>query len=266
MDLGASFCDCVLFDGKKIIKAASAPAQEIKSIPALEKFLAKNFALNRVKKIAITGGKLAPKKLCGKPAMRVTELHAIALGARFLSRKNRFLVANLGTGTPLIFVEKNKWAHLGGTGMGGGTIAGLGFLLLGATPQEIEKLAQRGTNALDLSVADIVGTKIGIVPQNATASNYGKYTLGGLRRNDAKKADIAYSLLNLVAESVARLAILAAQQKHCQNAIVFTGRVATNSIVARRLHAVAKMFNCIALIPKNAQYATATGAAISAQK
>ena len=265
VDRGTTSTDCVLFDGKKILKTASIESAKLQTTPALEKFIKKNFPTNRVSAVAITGGKARTEKIPDLPILRVHEFDAITQGASFLSagtkNENKFLVANIGTGTPLLFVENGKWAHLGGTGVGGGTIAGLGKLLLGATPRQIEELALSGTNALDLTVGNAVGGKIGIVPANATASNYGALALGDIRRNRIRKEDAAWSLLNLVAEVVARMCVLSARQLRCER-IVVTGRVAENPLVKKRLQAVGKMFGLKIVVPKTAGSCTAVGAAI----
>ncbi len=263
VDCGATLTDAVLLRGKKILKKASIESIGVQSPRALENFLQKNFPLEKVGKIALTGGgKNAPDCVCGIAAEKVNELDAIAKGSRFLSKKEKFLVANIGTGTPLLFVEGKKWRHLGGTGVGGGTIAGLGKLLLNASPLEVEKLALKGTNSLDLSVNDVVGGGIGVVPANATASNYGKLPLFGGR--SPKREDVAWSLLNMVAEVIARMIVLAAKQLRCEREIVVAGRVAENPVVAQRMAAVGKMFGCKIIVPKNAAFCTAVGAALSA--
>lgn len=260
VDVGASFADAVLFNGKKVLKTVSVERRKLKS---LKGFLQKNFDLKKIDVIAVTGGRKLSLRFGKIKMSRVGELRAISSGASFLTKKKRFLAANIGTGTPLVFVEGKKWRHLGGTGVGGGTLAGLGKLLLNASPLQVERLALKGSNKLDLSVADITGGKIGVVPASSTASNYGKLATGGLRRVQVKKEDVAWSLLNLVAEVVARLSVLASRQCGCKKDIVVTGRVAANSLVKKRLRAVAKTFGCKVIVPRNAQFATAIGAARS---
>ncbi|MFA6049285.1 MAG: hypothetical protein WC792_05080 [Candidatus Micrarchaeia archaeon] len=265
VDRGTTFTDAVLYDGKKIMKAAAVESAKVQTTRSLEKFLAKNFPLAAVRAVAITGGKARPEKILKLPAVRVHEFDAITQGALSLSRNDgKFLVANIGTGTPLLLVERGKWKHLGGTGVGGGTIAGLGKLLLGADPRQIEKLALSGTNALDLAVGDAVGGRIGVVPANATASNFGSLALAaGARGRRIWKGDVAWSLLNLVAEVVARLSVLAARQLRCERVLV-TGRVAENAVVGRRLREVGKMFGLKIFVPENAACCAALGAAICA--
>jgi type II pantothenate kinase len=109
----------------------------------------------------------------------------------------RYLVVSLGTGTSVLAVGEGGAVRVGGTGLGGGTILGLGRLLLGArTFTEIVSLASRGQRrSVDLVVSDIYR---GDSPLRGdlTASNFAK--LGS-----TEPQDLAHALIGLVGENVA---------------------------------------------------------------
>jgi type II pantothenate kinase len=108
-----------------------------------------------------------------------------------------YLVVSLGTGTSVLAIRDGSATRVGGTGLGGGTILGLGRLLLGAgTFTEIADLASRGQrSAVDLVVSDIYRGPSPL-PGDLTAANFAK--LGS-----TKLPDLAHALLGLVGENVA---------------------------------------------------------------
>jgi type II pantothenate kinase len=109
----------------------------------------------------------------------------------------RYLVVSLGTGTSVLAIAEGSAMRVGGTGLGGGTILGLGRLLLGAgTFGEIAELAARGRrSAVDLVVSDIYRGECPL-PGDLTASNFAK--LGS-----TELPDLAHALVGLVGENVA---------------------------------------------------------------
>lgn len=261
IDFGASTTDAVLLHGKKIVKKATA-GQVIYSVNALNYFLKKNkFDSFPIQQIAVSGGKSTffKGKILGVQPVHVNEINAIAAGAAFLTKANRCLAVSMGTGTCIVLFEKGKAKHVIGTGLGGGTILGLSKLLVGET--EIKKLIQLAGKGnllkVDLSVADIVGKGIGLLQGSATAANFAKC-------GKCSKADLAAGVQNMVAESVAVLAISAARQHDCKK-IVFIGRTHAFPFVKKRLQAAAKLFGASFQFPENSAFGTAIGAACFAQ-
>jgi len=242
IDAGASWTDAVAVEGGKIIGRASARSSEATRLDLRE--LAEGFD-----SVGIVGGKL-------EGAKKIGEIAAIAAGAAFLSGKKRGLCANVGTGTPFVLFEAGKARHLGGTGVGGGTIDGLAKLLLGADAAKLEKIAGSARGA-DLTVRDVVGSGIGAVPGDATAANFGRIA-------GATRADVAASIIKLAAESVAVSASFAARSEGIRE-IIFTGRAAAkNKMFRARVSAACKIFGIGAVFPKDAEYCTAAGAAVLA--
>lgn len=235
VDFGASYVDAVLFDGKKILKTWS------------------------VEKAKLTKNWL--KQLAGNTPMTTArdknELECLAKGGLFLAGLKSAVVVSCGTGTAVVWARKNQpTIHLGGTGVGGGTIQGLGQLLLKTKKaEEIFKLAVKGNKTkVDLTVGDIVGKGIGLLPPEATAANFGKL-------NSFKKEDLAQSLIGMAAETIGLVSCLAANQTG-EKKIVFCGRVSTNKLVQKYLSQVCGLFKLSPVFPPRAKYATALGAAI----
>ncbi|MBU1120270.1 hypothetical protein KJ660_00145, partial [Candidatus Micrarchaeota archaeon] len=207
------------------------------------------------------GARVWQKLLKGFKVERVDEINAIGEGARFLSKKKNFLTVNIGTGTPFVFVKGKKIIHLGGTGLGGGSLEGLGKILLNKRVEELEEVGRKGKLELDLKVKDIIGKGIGIIPADATASNFGK-----AMKIKVKREEIALCLLNLMAEGIGVMSVFAARSSGCSE-IVFTGRVtAKNKFIRERIKKVMKLFNNKGVFPSNAEYATAIGAIVSNMK
>jgi len=259
VDFGTSYTDAAAIENGKIKKTFSIPSAE-----ASENFLRKIAFYSPGRKIALAGGlrKAKAAKFFGKFGLKTQsagEIEAIAAGARFLSGEKKFLCANVGTGTPFVFVDGIKAEHLGGTGLGGGTLAGLGKLLLNAPAEEINGLALRGRENLDFTVFDALGGSIGTIPASATASNFGK----AAEAKKLSREDVAFSLECMIAESIGVMASLAASSKKCDK-IVFTGRVPAKSRLFKLKAAeTVKMYGKKAFFPANAEYCTAIGAALS---
>ncbi|MFH0942795.1 MAG: hypothetical protein V1810_01335 [Candidatus Beckwithbacteria bacterium] len=235
VDNGASYVKAVLFDGQKILN---------KTI-----ILTSQYSPNWVKQLA---GK-APIIT----AREKNELECLGRGGLWLSGLNSAVVVSCGTGTAVVWARKNQpIMHLGGTGVGGGTLLGLGKLLLKTNKVEkIFKLAGKGDKAkVDLTVGDVVGQGIGLLPPEATAANFGKV-------KSKKLEDLAASLVGMVIETIGVVSCLAAQ-KTGEKKIVFCGRVATNPIIQHGLTQVCALFQLKPIFPKDGEYATALGAAL----
>ncbi|MEM0475190.1 MAG: hypothetical protein QW343_00135 [Candidatus Norongarragalinales archaeon] len=257
VDAGVSNTDLAILENKNLTATRSVSSNEY-SNAVLKEFVAENTSASARPLFACTGGK---RMASCSGFKRVDEIQCIGLGAAFLSREKKFLCANVGTGTPFVAVDGASVKHVGGTGIGGGTLDGLAKLLLQRRASDLESFAKRGKPRLDLTVNEVIGGPIGVVPPTATAANLGKVaTLAGT----PKKEDVALSIIALVGESVGVSAAFAAKSAGF-NKIVFTGRVAAkNKFFRERSAAAAKIFGVNSVYPKNGEYATAIGAALLA--
>lgn len=209
-------------------------------------------------KLILTGGgsRKVKNNFFPIPFKVVDEILAIGKGGVYLSKNKDVFVVNIGTGTAFVSVKAGKIGHVGGTGIGGGTISGLAKLMLKMNPDNLEKIAKVSRTNLDITVKDIVGGDLDKIPGNATASNFGK------AREKEDATAIAASLLNMIGETIGVMAYFAAKSVGQEEKILLCGRVAKNSILNRRIIETVKMFGGKAEIPEKAEYCAAIGTVI----
>ncbi len=257
IDFGATTTDAVLFEEKKILRRASS-GRTLGSARELEYFLKqKGFASAEIKCVAVTGGKSSffKGRVLGLKAVHVGEIDAIGFGGSFLAGLKRCLVVSMGTGTCIVSFEKGKARHAAGTALGGGTILGLSKRLFGeGSPEKLGMMASKGSlKGIDLSVEEIVGGNIGLIPGKASASSFAK-------AGRASKADLALAVQNTVAEPNAVIAALAARSSK-QKKIVFVGKTTTFPAVKASIKRVLGYYGFTPTFPKAGTLATAAGAA-----
>jgi type II pantothenate kinase len=279
IDIGGSTAQVILFNKNKIKYLFSKDNPF--SLDEIEKILIKY----RNYSIALTGGgaKKIKKALVEEGVENnlniIDEILAIGIGGSFLSKKKEALIVSLGTGTAMVKVQDGKIEHIGGTGIGGGTIKGLAHFLfkkknlhcLSAAKggkeiylfDYLEKIAKTGKREkIDLKIKDIVGGPIGKIPANLTASNFGQVNYKSpppaYREND-----LSLALFNMVAEVVATLAFFGAKNYHLEKKIVFGGGVAENKIIKKRLKETVQFWGGKAQVLEKARYICAVGAAKS---
>lgn len=255
VDCGGSYTDCVALDGRKVAYTFSCPSREFnekKLFNELDSKLKKQGMAFEDRDIRVTGSRNAMRK---SKLKHVGEIESIGLGAAFLSGKREFVAASVGTGTAIASFKNGLAKHEGGTAVGGGTLEGLSKLLLACNAVEAHALALKGTSRLDKSVKDIVGSGVGLVPGNATASNFGAV------RPNASKEDVARSLFNLVGETVGVCASLCAQKTRVKTA-VFVGRASVFPLIRKQAQFACRLYGIRAIFPAKSEYATAIGAAL----
>jgi type II pantothenate kinase len=141
-------------------------------------------------------------------SVRVTEFAAWGAGVRRLLFAQRpdvaepYLLVSVGTGTSVLLAQGMNVSRVGGTALGGGTVMGLGGLLLGgASFEEISTLAAKGDRRrVDLLVSDIYRPGEIALFGDATAANFGK---PDAHVRAAEPADLSHALMGLVGENVA---------------------------------------------------------------
>jgi type II pantothenate kinase len=144
--------------------------------------------------------------LAGAPVERVSEFDAWARGAPLLAREDglalpaRYLLVSLGTGTSVLSIDDGSVGRVGGTALGGGTVMGLGRLLLGVESfAELAALAHRGDRrAVDLLVGDVYRGDHAPLLRDLTAASFAKLA-------SRRPEDLAHALMGLVGENVALL-------------------------------------------------------------
>jgi len=202
------------------------------------------------------GSRRLPSTLCGFAVRRVSEITAIGRGGIGLAGGHEGLVASLGTGTALVSVRGAEMRHVTpGNGVGGGTLLGLGRALLGLDDiGELSRLAERGDRTrLDITIGEVVGGPLGVLPADGTASNFAKYTAA------ARREDVAAALLNLIAEVVLWTVLLGLQASGHARAIL-TGKVLLVGPVRRRIDQVGAELGGLLVVAPRAEVASALGA------
>jgi type II pantothenate kinase len=263
IDIGGSTTDAVLLNDGQIVEVITIETGDpiAAAAGALGKLLSTaGGTLSDIQAIAASGGgaRWLKEELFGVPISTVPEINAIGIGGSTLAEKSSALVVSLGTGTALVSIHGEQIEHVGGTGVGGGTLVGLARHLLGVTRLDtLEQMAAHGDlTHVDLTVGDITGGPVGIVPARATASNFGKV------RSDPTPADKALALVNMVAEVTFTLSIVAARACHHHD-IILTGKLTRVHPLRERVEALRPRRGENIIIPPYAEYATAIGAAQS---
>ena len=122
------------------------------------------------------GSSYVKEPIFGISTGRVEEFYSIGMGGLFLSKLSNAVIVSMGTGTAFVKAESGKATHLGGTGIGGGTLLGLSNRMLNIRHfDDLVAMALEGdlTN-VDLSIRDISSDLITGLPPETTASNFGK--------------------------------------------------------------------------------------------
>lgn len=262
IDVGGSTTKIVAYDQKIIGMLQVRASDQLTSLyGAIGNLLQTHqLSLNDIKKIVLTGvgASLIQEDIYGIPTVKVAEFEAIGKGALLLSGEEHALVVSMGTGTSFVEASTQKITHIGGSGVGGGTLVGLSSKLLGVTDIDaIIALAEQGDlSNVDLSIGEISNSEIPNLPKNITAANFGKV------KSTATKADLALGLMNMIYQTAGVLAAFCAGGRGIQK-VLFTGSVVDLPQAQPLLQAVAALYDGLDFtIPENATFTTAIGAAV----
>lgn len=228
---------------------------------ALGKFLnMNNLTLPDIEKIMLTGVGSSPLKdvIHGIPAIKVDEFKAIGLGGLYLSGLKEAIVVSMGTGTAIVKASGNDVVHIGGTGIGGGTLLGLSYKMLNIRNfNDLVTIAEQGNlSNVDLTIGDVHTNNLDGFLAETTMSNFGKL-------NDlASKEDIALGIINLVLQSIGMLAVFATNICSIKD-IVLTGNLSKIPQARSIFNLFETMFPVKFHIPNHSEFVTAIGAAIT---
>ena len=230
---------------------------------ALGNFLVSNrLQLGDVGRVALTGvgASYVESDIFGIPTDKVEEFTAVGAGGLSLSGLDRCVVVSMGTGTAFIWAERGREVrHLCGSGVGGGTLAGLCSRLCGTRQyDQIVKLAASGdVGNVDLTVGDITRNTHPSLPLDITAANFGSVSDG------ATAGDFAAGVVNMVLQSIGTTAVMACRACGCDTAVL-TGFMAKLPQARACCDLFTRLHGVKFIIPENAPFATAIGAALSA--
>jgi len=215
--------------------------------------------------IAVTGGnrERLPALVDGRPLILVPEVQAIGRGGLALAGLERAVVASAGSGNAVVAATPDGARHVTGSGVGGGTLVGLGRLLLGITdPRELDALALKGSaTGLNLTIGEIVGDAIGSLPPSTTAVNFGRVAREPV---NASAEDTAAALVNMVGQVIAVIAINAARAEQMA-AIVMVGHLTDLLSIRETFRLVGHFYGATLQVPDYGGFATATGALLEAR-
>jgi type II pantothenate kinase len=167
----------------------------------------------------------------------------------------------MGTGTALVHAKKEgndtSIEYLGGTGVGGGTLLGLTRKLTGVeSVEDIENLCNNGNlDNIDLKIKDMSRDGNFQISRDLTAANFGK--LSDMATNE----DLALGIANMVAETIAMLAVFAARSYNIKT-VVLTGNLTAIKAVNDVFAGLEAHFGIKFVTPELSQFATVIGAAL----
>ena len=263
IDIGSTTTKAVSIEDGKLVKKIKTRADDAitSATGAFGKLQIENgIRMSDIEKIMITGvgSTKIEGELFGIPTERVSEINAIGIGGMFLSGQDNIIIANVGTGTAIIEACKNGITHLGGSGVGGGTILGLAKKLISLSDfKDVMAMASSGNlEPVDLLLEDIMGADLGFLNKKSTASNFGKML------DTARNEDIAMGLINMVYQVIGMLAVFAARSRNI-NKVIVTGSGSHNPIGKKTLDDITRMHSIAFEYPKDAEYTTAVGAGLS---
>ena len=262
IDIGSTTTKAVSLEEGRLAKKIKTRAEDAvtSATGAFGKMLLENgIKMTEIRRIMITGAGATKIEgdLFGIPTEKVNEISAIGTGAMFLSGQDNIVIANIGTGTAIIEARKDRIIHLGGSGVGGGTIRGLAKKILSLSDfKDIMELAASGSlDPVDLLLEDIMGMDLSFLNKKSTASNFGKML------DTARNEDLALGIINMVYEVIGMMAVFAARSRNISKVIV-TGSGSHNPLGQRVLSDITRMHSIAFEYPDNAEFTTAVGAGL----
>jgi type II pantothenate kinase len=229
--------------------------------------------LDDLTQLAVTGGRhrVLSEQVGRTTVVKVNEVQAIGRGGQALlglegaAQEFPLMVASCGSGTALIKAQGDRYAHVSGTAVGGGTMLGLARLLLGTMdPLAIEALAAAGDrNGADLSLADVITGPIGSLPADATAVNFGRLGRASFD-GQVSREDLAAALVNLIAQTIALITINAARAHGCER-VVMIGHMLDMATFRQIVGLVEQYYAAELQLVERPGYATAIGALLLAE-
>ena len=263
LDIGGSTTKIVgMQDGKliagEIVKAADPVTSAFGAVGKL--INDHSISVNDIEQINITGvGSGFPQApILGIKTVIVEEFKATGLGGLYLSGLEHAIVVSMGTGTAYLEATRDSVRHIIGSGVGGGTLVGLGLALTGTA--DALKLSDMATSGdvlkCDLTIGDITKTGVTGLPMNVTASNFGKAA------DDLSREDKLAGVFNLVYQAVGTVAVMASRQC-CLKDIVFTGQLTDLKECKQYLLPFEDLYGVNMIVPENAVYATALGSCLA---
>ena len=252
-----------IIEGSKVLSPIRIKATDpVTSLyGAFGKFLYVNkIQLQDIEKVMLTGVGSAyiNEPIYNLPTEKADEFLADGLGARYETGLSRMIVVSMGTGTSIVKCDGDDVNHIGGIGIGGGTLQGLSRLLLNTDDiKQVAKLAETGdVSHINVLIKDISANPLPGLPMDAIAS------LCGNTKSNASPEDIAIGLIWMVLQSVCSASIHSSLGSGIKD-IVIIGNLTLLPQCNLVFPATEKLYGVKFHIPKYSEFCTAIGAALS---
>lgn len=262
IDIGGSTTKIVGLIGDSKIGSIqiSADDRSASGSEIVDKFLKfYNISYRDVYSIVLTGvgSYLIEDEIYGIKTHKVDEFNAIGYGGLHVSTKKSALIVSMGTGTAYVRASGDSMVHIGGSGVGGGTLLGLSSILLGIKDVDIlEEYFKYGKlRNVDLSIDDICKEPIVGLPPDITASNFGNIS------SDVSKGDLSLGIINMICQTIGLLAIFYIKNDDIKD-IVLTGALSKFSIIRQIFNRLELLHNVKFIIPNDSVFATSIGAIV----
>lgn len=185
--------------------------------------------------------------VAGAPAL--AELAAIEL-------PEVYLLVSVGTGVSVNLVRSGAGTRVGGTALGGGSLLGLGQLLLGTRDfDEIVALAARGDRArVDLSIGDVYAGALPPLLAQAPASHFAKL-------ESTAREDVAAGLIGVIGHNLGLICGQLARTSAASAVLYCGSTVAENEPLQQVLAWQTGVYGVAVHFPAQGAYCGALGAA-----
>lgn len=227
---------------------------------AFGKYLHDNkIKLDEVEHVMLTGVGAAyiDEHIYGLPTSKSEEFIADGLGAKYESKLDRMIVVSMGTGTSLVKCDGESIKHIGGIGIGGGTLAGLSRIMLKTDDvKQITNLAKDGdVSKINLLIKDISAQPLPGLPMSAVASLFSN------AKTNASREDIAKGLIWMVLQCIGSATILSSLESGIKD-FVLIGNLSLLPLCREVYPAMEKVYGVRFHVPKYSEFCTAIGAAL----
>lgn len=215
--------------------------------------------LDEIEHVMLTGVGAAyiDEHIYGLPTSKSEEFIADGLGAKYESKLDRMIVVSMGTGTSLVKCDGENIKHIGGIGIGGGTLAGLSRIMLKTDDiKQITNLAKDGdVSKINLLIKDISAKPLPGLPMSAVASLFSN------AKTNASREDIAKGLIWMVLQCIGSATILSSLESGIKD-FVLIGNLSLLPLCREVYPAMEKVYGVRFHVPKYSEFCTAIGAAL----
>ncbi|MBQ9636640.1 MAG: type II pantothenate kinase [Prevotella sp.] len=215
--------------------------------------------LGDVEQVMLTGVGSAyiEEPIYGLPTAKAEEFIADGLGARYEARLDRMVVVSMGTGTSIVKCDGDDIKHVGGIGIGGGTLQGLSRIMLKTDDiKQIVELSKGGDlGRINVLIGDISAKPLPGLPMDAIASLFGN------AQSDASREDIALGILWTVVQSICSASILSSLGSGITD-FVMIGNLSMLPLCDKVFAACEALYGVRFHVPEHSEFSTAIGAAL----